>query len=135
MTQIYPTSAEFEALFSRLFEQIEATDPSGMDPLTKKRMVIRFVVSEPDADMWVDGRTKPVRVSFGSLDVKATLTAELTGNTLHDLLLGTLPLSKALSGKRLKVKGSIFKARRLESLLHACQSAYPDLAGELPGAT
>jgi putative sterol carrier protein len=135
MNQVYDSSADFEALFARLFADIEESDPSGMDPLTKKRMIIRFQVSEPDADMWVDGRTKPVNVTFGTLDAKATLTAVLTGDTLHELLLGTLPLGKAVSGKRLKVKGSMFKARRLESLLHACQAAYPSLAEEMLGDT
>jgi putative sterol carrier protein len=135
MTTIYPSSEAFEDLFTRLFEEIATSDPTGMDPLVKKKMVIRFRVTEPDVDMWVDGRSKPVRTSFQDLGTKATLTADLTGDTLHELLLGTLPLGKALSGRRLKVKGSMFKARRLESLLHACQSTYPAMAEAELGET
>ena len=131
MTQIYDDAAQFEELFSRLFAQIEDEDPDGMDPLVASRMIICFVVREPEIEMWVDGRTKPVQTSFGPSDLEATLTARLTGDTLHELLLGTLPLGRALWRRRLKVKGPKSKATKLESLLHACQSAYPALAEDM----
>ena len=132
MTQIYDDAAQFEELFSRLFAQIEDEDPDGMDPLVASRMIICFVVREPEIEMWVDGRTKPVQTSFGSSDLEATLTARLTGDTLHELLLGTLPLGRALWRRRLKVNGSTSKAMKLESLLHACQAAYPGLVENMP---
>ena len=135
MSQLYESAEDFENLFTRLFDEIAESDPDGMDPLTDKHMVICFKVSEPDVEMWVDGRTKPVETTFGALDVKASLTAELNGDTMHELLLGTLPLGKGISSRRLKVKGSMWKARRLESLLHACQATYPALAEELLGET
>ena len=47
---------------------------------------------------------------------------------MHELLLGTLPLGKALLFRKLKVGGSKSKAMGLEPLLHACQSVYPDIA-------
>jgi hypothetical protein len=133
VSQIYADADQFEDLFRRLFAQIETDDPHGMDPLVKAKMVICFAVREPEAEMWVDGRTAPVTVTFGPSDLRATLTAQLTGETLHELLLGTLPLGKSLSSRRLKVKGSKLKALKLESLLHACQAGYPALADELLG--
>lgn len=131
MGRIYEDDQQFEALFTRLFDQIESDDPDGMDELVAQQMVIRFRVREPDVELWVDGRAKPVQTSFGPQDVDATLSADLTANTMHDLLLGTLPLGRALLFRKLKVQGSKSKAMRLESLLHAMQSVYPDLADEL----
>lgn len=131
MSEIYADAEQFEHVFTRLFERIAEDDPNGMDSLVKKRMVIRFRVTDPDVDLWVDGRSRPVTTAFGAQDLKPTLSAQLTADTLHELLLGTLPLGKGLSGGRLKVKGSIFKAMKLEDLLHSCQTVYPELAEEL----
>ncbi len=133
MTQTYADAVEFEALFTRLFASIEESDPDRMDPLVASRMIVCFEVRDPAIRMWVDGRSKPVETSFGSTDLRATLTARLTGDTLHELLLGTLPLGKALWRRKLKVKGSKRTAMKLESLLHACQEAYPGLAEEMLG--
>ena len=49
------------------------------------------------------------------------------------LLLGALPLGRALLFRKLKVSGSKSQAMKLESLVHACQSAYPDIAAERLG--
>lgn len=133
MAQLYPDAETFEKLFTRMFRDIAESDPDRMDPLIHSKMIICFDVSEPVVEMWVDGRSKPVVVSFGDSDLKPTLTASLTGDTLHELLLGTLPLGRSLSSRRLKVKGSKLKALKLENLLHACQATYPPLADEFFG--
>jgi len=131
MSQTYRNASEFEALFGQLFERIESDDPDGMDDLVEQEMVIRFRITKPDVELWIDGRSKPVQTTFGGpLDLDATLTAELTADSLHELLLGTLMLSTALLFRKLKVKGSKSRAMKLESLLHAMQAVYPDLVGE-----
>ena len=56
-----------------------------------------------------------------------------SANDMHDLLLGTLGLAKALLFRKLKVSGSKSQAMKLESLLHACQAVYPDIAAEQLG--
>ncbi|MGI9601191.1 MAG: hypothetical protein ACR2QE_04865 [Acidimicrobiales bacterium] len=131
MSTIYADADQFKTLFSRLFAQINEETPDRLDPLVKKKMVVVFRVHDPDVEMWIDGRSKPVQTSFSEVDGKLSLAAELIGNTLHELLLGTVPLGKGLSSGRLKVKGSFLKARKLEDLLHACQEFYPALAEEM----
>jgi putative sterol carrier protein len=128
MTQIFETPTDFEAVFETLFAEIEASNPDGLDSLVDSQMIILFRVHEPEVDLWIDGRRKPVVASFDDLGTRPTLTAELTGDTLHELLLGTLPLSKAMWRSRLKVKGSKLRAMKLEGLLHTCQGAYPEIA-------
>ncbi len=131
MSQIYVDAAQFEALFTRMFDQIESDDPDGMDDLVEQQMVVRFQLREPDSELWVDGRSKPVQTSFGANDIDATLSADLTANSMHELLLGTLPLGRALMFRNLKVKGSKSKAMKLEGLLHTMQAVYPGLADEM----
>jgi len=86
--------------------------------------------AEPDADIWVDGRARPVVTTFEPIDAPATLTARLSANSMHELLLGTLPLGRALLFRKLKVSGSKSKAMKLEPLLHSCQAVYPNIAAE-----
>ena len=131
MGRIYDSAADFEELFTRMFSRIEEEDPDGLDELVRQDMVIRFRIREPEVELWIDGRSKPVRTSFGSEDLEATLTVGLTGNTLHDLLLGTLPLGKAMLFRKLKVDGSKSKAMKLEPVLHAMQRVYPSLVDDL----
>ncbi|MFW2336378.1 SCP2 sterol-binding domain-containing protein [Ilumatobacter sp.] len=131
MTQIYADANQFQELFTVMFDEIAAVDPDGMNELIEQRMVIRFLVREPEVELWIDGRSKPVITSFGPNDLDATLTGDLTGNSMHELLLGTLPLGRALMFRKLKVRGSKSKAMKLESLLHAMQASYPGLADEM----
>lgn len=131
MSQIYADAAQFEELFTQMFDEIESGNPDGMDELVEQQMVIRFRLSKPESELWVDGRSKPVQTSFGTNDIDATLSADLTANSMHELLLGTLPLGRALMFRKLKVQGSKSKAMKLESLLHAMQAVYPGLADEM----
>ncbi|RLE19872.1 MAG: hypothetical protein DRJ50_11640 [Actinobacteria bacterium] len=135
VSQVFKDASEFEDLFTQMFDQIERDDPDGMDPLVDQQMVIHFRLKEPKVDLWVDGRSKPIQTSFGTQSIDASLTASLSGNSMHELLLGTLPLGKALLFRKLKVDGSKSGAMKLESLLHACQKAYPGLADELLGGS
>lgn len=127
MSQIYASQADFEAVFTQMFDRIDTDDPDGMDELVEQEMVIRFRLRAPDVELWIDGRSKPVQTSFGARDLDATLTADLTANALHQLLLGTLPLGNAILFRKIKVLGSKSKAMKLESLLHAMQAVYPAL--------
>ena len=129
MGRNYESAEQFEALFTKMFEQI-ASDP-GMDALVAEQMVIRFRLREPDTELWVDGRSKPVATSFGPQDLDATLTADLTANSMHELLLGSLPLGRPMLFRKLKMQGSKSKAIKFESLLHAMQAVYPGLADEM----
>ncbi len=130
MSQTYASSAELEAMFTTLFDQIAVEDPDGMDDLVEQQLVIRFRLRKPDVDLWIDGRSAPVETSFGTKGLDATLTAEMSSDSMHELLLGTLGLAKALLFRTIKVQGSKSKAMKLESLLHTMQAAYTDMVDE-----
>ena len=131
MTRVFDDSAQFIALFNELFARLEGGEGRGaLEDMAKRRTIVQFRVDQPEVEMWVDGRESPVRVSFGPSDAKATFAVELTGDTMHEVLLGTLPLGKAMSSRRLKVRGSKLKALRLQGLFHALQSVYPSLAAD-----
>jgi putative sterol carrier protein len=126
MARTYPDSATLVDVYAEMFDSI--ADDDAMDDLVALQMVINFRLEKPAADIWVDGRSRPVVTAFEPIGVKATLTARLSADSMHELLLGTLPLGKALLFRKLKVSGSKSKAMKLEPLLHACQRVYPDIA-------
>ena len=121
----YADAEQLRAVFSEMFDDV--ADDDGMDGLVAQQMVIDFRLRDPSIDIWVDGRTRPVATTFAPIGVDATLTAELSADSMHELLLGTLPLGKALLFHKLKVSGSRSRALRLEPLLHACQAVYPGI--------
>lgn len=96
MSQVHASEAQLEALFTRMFDRIGTDGPDGMDALIEQALVIRFRLRQPDVELWIDGRSKPVQTSFGAQQLHATLTADLTANAMHELLLGPLPLGPAM---------------------------------------
>ncbi len=125
----YRDADQLESTYTTMFDQV--ADDDSMDALVDAQMVINFQLNDPHADIWVDGRARPVVTTFAPIDgVSATLTAKLSADSMHDLLLGTLPLGKALLFRKLKVSGSKSKAMGLEPLLHACQAVYPAIAAD-----
>jgi putative sterol carrier protein len=129
--RIYPDAVVLRDVYSSMFAAI--ADDDSLDDLIAMQMVINFRLTSPDADIWVDGRARPVASAFAPLGVDATLTARLSADSMHKLLLGTLPLGKALLLRKLKVSGSKSKAMQLEPLLHACQAVYPSIAADMLG--
>jgi putative sterol carrier protein len=132
MGRIYDDEEQLERVYTTMFDAV--ADDDSMDTLVDAQMVINFQLHDPDADIWVDGRSRPVATTFEPIDgVDATLTAKLSADSMHELLLGTLPLGKALLFRKLRVSGSKSKALALEPLLHACQAVYPDIAADALG--
>lgn len=125
MARTYADAEQLRAAYSEMFDDV--ADDDGMDELVAQQMVINFRLHDPSIDIWVDGRTRPVATTFEPIGVDATLTAELSADSMHELLLGTLPLGKAVLFRKLKVSGSRSQALRLEELLHACQAVYPGI--------
>jgi len=127
MGRHYADAEQLERVYTTMFETV--ADDDSMGSLVDAQMVINFQLNDPSADIWVDGRLRPVVTTFAPIDgVSASLTAKLSADSMHELLLGTLPLGKALLFRKLKVSGSKSKAMGLEPLLHACQAVYPDIA-------
>jgi putative sterol carrier protein len=132
MGRTYADAEQLERVYTTMFDAV--ADDDSMDTMVDAQMVINFRLDDPAADIWVDGRVRPVVTTFEPIDgVDATLTARLSADSMHELLLGTLPLGKALLFRKLKVSGSKSKAMGLEPLLHSCQAVYPDIQADALG--
>lgn len=56
---------------------------------------------------------------------------EIQADLLHEILLSAIPLRKAYTSGRMKVRGAVWKAFVLEEILRAGQTLYPKVYLEL----
>ena len=124
---IYQTTDQLYACANQLFDQIQRDDPEAARPLLASRLVIRLKVSEPMGEIVINGRSRPITTHFGSNSTHPDLDIELSGDTLHQILLGQLAIAKALGSRQLKAKGPVWKAAVLADLFRQGQTIYPDI--------
>jgi hypothetical protein len=127
---IYQTTDQLYACAQQLFERIQRDDPEAARPLQASRMAIRLKVREPNGEILINGRSRPLTTHFGSNTTRPDLDIELSGDTLHQILLGQLAIAKALGSKQLKAKGPVWKAAVLADLFRQGQTIYPDILRE-----
>ncbi len=126
----YRDSEQLYTSFKALFACVETSYPRAHDAIRAARLVIRLRLSQPAAEIHLDGRQNPVRAAFGPRDVRPDLDIELAADTLHRILLGELTLTKALGSGQMKVKGPILKALTLGDLFTTGQRCYPGVLKE-----
>ncbi len=124
---IYQTTDQLYACVNELFERIQRDDPHAARPLLASRLVIRFRLTEPTGEIVINGRSRPLTTHFGTNSARPTLDIELSGDILHQILLGQLAVAKALGSKQLKAKGPVWKAAVLADLFRQGQTIYPDI--------
>jgi hypothetical protein len=107
-----------------LFTLIAAKNPGAADSVLASRLVIRLRCTEPDAEITVNGRRRPLETIYGPAHLRPTLDIELAADTLQAIMLGELGLKKALAGGLLKAQGPIWKAKALADLFHQGQELY-----------
>lgn len=126
----YTDAERFYASFRALFSCIETSYPKVHDAIRSARLVIRFRLSEPAAEIHINGLQHPVRAAFGPYDSRPNLEIELAADTLHRILLGELSATKAMGSGQMKVRGSLLKAMALGELFATGQRCYPDILKE-----
>ena len=88
MSRTYADSEQLTEVYTTMFDAV--ADDDSIDDLVEQQMVINFRLHAPDADIWVDGRARPVVTTFEPIDADATFTATLSADSMHELLFGTL---------------------------------------------
>jgi hypothetical protein len=126
----YNSSQQFYTTARTLFDQVQIEYPQAAEDVRKARLLIRFNCSEPEAIIMINGRKEPPSVTFGENHIRPEVDVVLTTDTLHNILLGELRLSKALKKKELKVHGPARKVLAVANLFHQCQAIYPRILRE-----
>ena len=124
---VYASEEQLYTCFKALFKKIAEVDEAASETLLASKLTIRFRCSEPSAEITFDARKKPVNIIYGSTTLKPVLDISLSADTLHEILLGEIGLTKAIGSRRMKPKGPIMKVVALEPLFHDAQSLYPGI--------
>ncbi|MCB9420839.1 MAG: SCP2 sterol-binding domain-containing protein [Ardenticatenaceae bacterium] len=128
---VFATDEQLYASLRILFGRIEAENPQASDALLKSRLSFRFRCSEPDAVLVIDARQRPLHITYGlNNSVKPDLDVQLSTDTLHQILLGQLSLTKALGSKQLVPTGPVWKTMVLADLFQHAKTIYPQVLQE-----
>ena len=120
----YSDSKTVRSIMKEVFDRLNAT-PGAADDFVKHRMVVSLYLDDPKTFIGLDGRQKPVGLSFSPDGAKPDLAIRLDADLLHDVLLGKVRLRDAYFGGQIKTKGSIFKAMKLADLFRQAEKLYP----------
>ena len=122
----YQDEAQLYGYLQELFNRVEADLPQATDSLLKAKLCIRFNVSDPDAALVINAKERPLQIAYGrSNNHKPDLDVDITGDALHQILLGQLSLTKAVGSKKVKPKGPVWKVMALADLFTHAQKIYP----------
>jgi len=127
----YKSSVQFYSGIELLFETIEERLPEASEALSKSGLIIRMKFTDPTAEIVINGRTQRPQVMFGSNSIRPDLNIEMGTDTWHKLLMGELQISKAISGKKVKVRGALMKALVLKDFFDSSQRLYPQVIEKL----
>ena len=123
----YQDSDQFYTCARALFDRLLTRNPGAAEPVEKAKLLMRFRCYDPEAVFLVNGRRRPATVEFGNSRIRPEIDADLSTDTLHNILLGELTLKRALSTNALQVRGSVWKLTAMADLFRECQVVYPDI--------
>ena len=127
----YANDDQLYASLRVLFDRIEADNPQAADAMLKSRLSFRFRCAEPEAVLLIDARQRPLHITYGTNNsVKPDLDVKLSTDTLHQILLGHLSLTKALGSKQLVPTGPVWKTMVLADLFQHDKTIYPQVLQE-----
>ncbi|PNY81511.1 hypothetical protein [Deinococcus koreensis] len=114
------TGPDLEALLTRVF--LQAADPGP----ARARLALRFLQTQPDACVLVDGRSGESVVTTGEAARlgEADLTFHLSGPAAHAFWRGDLNPVAAMTAGTLRIDGPLLKALTLAPGLKLVQAAY-----------
>jgi hypothetical protein len=127
---LFKDTEQFYQCTQVLFTRLEQEDPAAADQILASRLVIRLQVTQPAAEITINGRQRPVQTTFGPSKLRPTLDIKLEADLLHQIMLGELSLPKALGSGRLGVRGPVWKATALADLFYGLQALYPQVLHE-----
>ena len=121
---VYTNAAQLYRYAQALFALIAEKEPGAADAVLASRQVIRLRCADPDAEITINGRRRPLETTFGPTNLRPTLDIKLAPNTLHAIMLGDLGLKQALADGLLEVRGPVWKAKALADLFQQAQGLY-----------
>ncbi len=120
---VYADAAQLYAVLQHLFDTIKER-PGAIESFTRSNLVVRLRLTEPDAEVLLDGRQPPLEVFFGPRPGKADLELTMAADTLHQIWSGQRKLRDLFFGGQIQTKGNLFRAMELADLFREAERVY-----------
>jgi len=125
-----PKFTDAESLYGvmrDMFAQVADKNPKAFDEMVKARLTVRFKVNAPIAEITVDGKTRPPKVTYGAFTGRPDIDLELTGDNLDKLLSHQISATKAVTDGTIKFKGNPLKLKAMLEVIKAGNAVYGDV--------
>ena len=120
---VYADSEQLYDVLGRVFDTVQER-PGAIESFTKSNLVIRLRLTEPDAEVLLDGRQPPLEIFFGPRPGEANLELTMTADLLHEVWSGQRKLKDLFFGGQIQTSGNIFNAMKLADLFREAERAY-----------
>ena len=120
---VYADAEQLYAVLRRVFDTVKE-DPDAIESFTSSNLVIRLRLTEPDAEVLLDGRQPPLEIFLGPRPGKADLELTMAADILHEVWSGQRKLKDLFFGGQIQTSGNVFSAMKLVDLFREAERAY-----------
>lgn len=122
---VFESTDKMYEVLGDLFETL-LKHPVAGEKFIKQEVTIRFIMSEPQGEIWLLPEGKVV---CGKPEgVKENISMTLSGDTAHNFWLKKIRMPVALAKGLIKAKGPLAKVLKLLPILNPAYEAYPSIA-------
>ena len=111
-------------VMGEMFAQVAKKNPKAFDEMTKARLTVRFKVNAPQAEITLDGKTRPPKITYDAFSGRPDIDLELTGDNLDKLLSHQISATKAVTDGTIKFKGNPLKLKAMLEVIKAGNAVY-----------
>ena len=122
---VFESTEKMYEVLGELFTTL-MNDPVAGPKFQAADIVIRFIINDPDGEIWLSNEGGVICGKPDNLTPVVTMT--LGGDSCHLFWLKKLSMPVALAKGKIKAKGPMPKVLKLLPLLKPAYAAYPDWA-------
>ena len=124
MAKYFKTTDEMYSVYDDFYNRLRKDKNVG-PRILDKGIVFRFVMSEPEGVVTINGKVKGGEVICGPCEVPADITMWMKSDVGHRFWLGKMNLILALATRQMKVKGPVTKLMAILPILKPAFALYP----------
>ena len=121
----YHDAQQIYTVMQALFENLRGMNPNPVDALVSSHMTNRLNLTEPDAQITIHGRERPVTIDYGSSSGRADMEIGMTAEILHLVLLDEYSIKQGFANGELTVRGPIWRALTFADIFKKGRVYYP----------
>jgi hypothetical protein len=123
----YKNDEQIYTVMQALFEKMRKMNPNPVDALASSRMVIRIKLANPNAQITINGRRRPVTIDYGSINGRVDMEILMKAETLHLIMLDEYSIKQGFSNGEVKVNGPIWRALSFADVFQKGRTYYSEV--------